>query len=237
MHSPRTCRKVRRNREEDPQLPFRCWPPLYFSRGAVERRQQKYARYLQRGKKLLDRSNPKRAVLEFRSAIQLQPNEAEAYYWIAQAFLGENNVRDAVVALRKATELNPGYPAAQLKLAELMIRTRDEELLKDAELRIQKILTDNPGDDDALFTLAAAQAQLGRPEDAEKYLNEVLKRSPANLRSNMALALLKVAQKDLAGAEQILKGASNRRRIRMMRSWRSQPFTPAWADSRRPSPC
>ena len=84
---------------------------------------QKYARYLQRGKKLLDTSNPKRAVLEFRSAIQLQPNEAEAYYWIAQAFLAENNVRDAVVALRKATELNPGYPAAQLKLAELMIRS------------------------------------------------------------------------------------------------------------------
>ena len=115
--------------------------------------------------------------------------------------------RDAVVALRRATELNPGYPAAQLKLAELMIRSRDEELLKDAELRIQKILTDNPGDDDALFTLAAAQAQLGKPEDAEKYLNEVLKRSPANLRSIMALALLKVAHQDLTGAEQILKGA------------------------------
>src|SRR5882757_6485028 len=55
---------------------------------------QKYARYLQRGKKLLDTSNPKRALLEFRSAIQLQPNEAEAYYWIAQAFLAESNVRD-----------------------------------------------------------------------------------------------------------------------------------------------
>ena len=74
-------------------------------------------------------------------------------------------------------------------------------------LRIQKILTDNPGDDDALFTLAAAEAQLGRPEQSEKYLNEVMKRSPANLRSKMALALLRVADKDLAGAEQILKGA------------------------------
>ncbi|MCX6629961.1 MAG: tetratricopeptide repeat protein, partial [Candidatus Solibacter sp.] len=114
---------------------------------------------------------------------------------------------DAVATLRRATELNPGYSAAQLKLAELMIRSRDEELLKEAELRIQKILTDNPGDDDALFTLAAAQAQLGKPQDAERYLNEVLKRSPANLRSKMALALLKVAEQDLTGAEQILKGA------------------------------
>ena len=100
---------------------------------------------------MLESANSPRALLEFRSAIQQQPNEAEAYYWIAQAFLSGNNVRDAVISLRRATELNPGYSAAQLKLAELMIRSRDEELLKDAELRIQKILTDNPGDDDALI--------------------------------------------------------------------------------------
>jgi len=175
--------------------------------GCARTPQQQYARYLQRGKKLLDGANPKRALLEFRNAVQLQPGEAEAYYWIAQAFLSEDNVRDAVVALRRATELNPGYPPAQLKLAELMIRSRDQELLKDAELRIQKILTDNPGDDDALFSLAAAEAQLGRPEQSEKYLNEAMKRSPANLRSKMALALLRVADKDMAGAEQILKGA------------------------------
>ena len=180
---------------------------LLFLAGCAGTPEQQYARFLQRGKKLLDSGNAERAVLEFRGAIQLKPDEAEGYYWIAQGFLSENKVTEAVVALRRATTLNPGYSAAQLKLAELMIRSRDDQLLKDAELRIQKILTDNPGDNDALFTLAAAQAQMGKVEDAEKYLNEVLTRSPANLRSKMALALLKVAQKDLNGAEQILKGA------------------------------
>ncbi len=76
--------------------------------------------------------------------MQLQPKEAEAYYWLGQAFLSQDKVGDAVVALRRATELKPSYVAAQLKLAELMIRSRDEQLLKEAEIRIQKILTGQP---------------------------------------------------------------------------------------------
>lgn len=179
---------------------------LVLLAGCAATPQQKYARFLQRGKKLVESSMYSRAIVEFRGAMQLQPKEAEAYYWLAQAFLGENKVGDAVVALRKATDLKPGYAAAQLKLAELMIRSRDEQLLKDAELRIQRILTGNPGDDDALFTLAAAEAQLGKTEDAEKYLKEVVRRSPADLRPKMALALLKVSEKDLTSAEDILKG-------------------------------
>jgi tetratricopeptide (TPR) repeat protein len=174
--------------------------------GCAATPQQKYARSLQRGKKLLASANYPRAILEFRGAMQLQPKEAEAYYWLAQAFLSQDKVADAVVALRKAIEVKPGYAAAQLKLAELMVRSRDEQLLKDAELRLQNVLSGNPADDDALLTLAAAEVQLGKPGDAEKYLKEVVQRSPANLRPEMALALLKVSEKDLTGAEELLKG-------------------------------
>ena len=169
---------------------------------------EKYDRYLQKGKTLLlEDKDPSRALLELHNAVREQPNEADAYYWIAQALLGRNQLREAIASLRKAVDLKPDHSAAQLKLAELMIRTRDEELMRDAEARIQKILTGNPGNEDALFTLAASQAQLGRMEDAEKYLNEALKKSPGHLRSEIALALLKVSQKDLPAAEQILKKA------------------------------
>ena len=180
---------------------------ILFLTGCSQTPQEKYARYVQRGKKHLERSDPSRALLEFRNAIKEQPNKPEAYHGLALVFLARNQVREAAASLQRAVELKPNYSAAQLKLAELMIRTRDEELLKDAEARVQKILTDRPGDEDALFTLAASQAQLGRVEDAEKYLNEVLKRSPSDLRSQIAIALLKVSKGDLAGAEQVLKNA------------------------------
>jgi tetratricopeptide (TPR) repeat protein len=191
-------------------IAFSSFATLLLLTACTQTPQQKYARFLQRGKRYLEKADSSRATLEFRNAIQQQPKDADAYYWLAEAFLSENKVADAVLALRRATELKPGHTAAQLKLAELMIRSRDEHLLKEAELRIQKILTGSPADEDALLTLAAAQAQLGNTEDAEKYLRDVVKRSPSNLRSQMALALLKVSEKDLAGAEQVLKEAIQR---------------------------
>jgi tetratricopeptide (TPR) repeat protein len=188
-------------------IPVALLPVLGFLAGCAQTPEQKYARHLERGKKLVERQESSRAILELYNAIREQPEEAEAYYWIAQAFLGRNQVREAIASLRRAVEFKPGHSAAQLKLAELMIRTKDEELLKDAEARVQKILTDNPGDEDALFTLAASHAQLGRVEEAEKYLNEALLRSPSHLRAGIALALIKVSQNDLPAAEQILKKA------------------------------
>jgi tetratricopeptide (TPR) repeat protein len=181
---------------------------LVLLAGCTRTPQEKYARFLQRGKKLLQESKPARAVVEFRSAMQQQPKAPEGYYWLAQAFLAQERVADAVAALRKATELKPGYAPAQLKLAELMVRSRDQQLLKDAEARIQKILTDNPGDDDALVTLAAAEAQLGNTGDAEKYLKEAMKKSPDNLRPKIALALVKVTENDLGSAEELLKATA-----------------------------
>ncbi len=178
---------------------------LVLLAGCARTPQEKSARSLQRGKKFLQESNPARAVVEFRNAMQQQPKAPEGYYWLSQAFLAQDKVADAIVALHKATEVKPGYAPAQLKLAELMVRSRNEQLLKDAETRIQKILTDNPGDDDALVTLAAAEAQLGKTGDSEKYLKEVVKRSPDNLQPKIALALLKVTENDLAGAEELLK--------------------------------
>ena len=142
---------------------------LVLLAGCATTPQQKYARFLQRGQKLLESSKYSRAIVEFRGAMQSQPKEAEAYYWPARAFLGENKVGDAVVALRKATDLKPEYAAAQLKLAELMIRSQSRATAERCgTARIRRILTGNPGDDDALFTLAAAEAQLGKTEDAEK---------------------------------------------------------------------
>ena len=178
-----------------------------------------------------------RATLEFSNAIREQPDEAEAYYWIARAFLGRNQLPEAIASLRRAVDINPDHSAAQLKLAELMIRTRDEELLKDAEARVQKILTDNPGDEDALFTLAASQAQLGRVEEAEKFLNEALNRSPGHLRSEIALALIKVSQQDLPAAERILKKAIEQAPGSRMPRWLWQPYTVAWIVLRKPRPC
>jgi Flp pilus assembly protein TadD len=181
---------------------------LIFGTACTKSPEERYARFLETGKNQLASKDYHRAILNFSNAIQIKPKEAEVHYQLALAYLGLGRMKDAVPTLRYATELNPKHNGAQLKLSELMLRTHDQELMKDAESRIQKILTDNPGDEDALFTLAAVRSQTGRIEDTEKYLNQALTNAPNHLKSALALALLKISQRDVAAAEQILANAT-----------------------------
>jgi tetratricopeptide (TPR) repeat protein len=180
---------------------------VVFLPGCSRTPEEKYARFVSAGKKRLEAREFGQAALEFQNAIQMRPKDAEPYYQLGLAYLSADRVKEAVLALRKATEVDPKHAAAQLKLVELMIRTRNERLTKDAEARIHTVLTTDPSDNDALFMLAATQAQLGKPEDAEKYLSEVLARSPQHLKSAIAMAQLKLSQRNFTGAEEVLKKA------------------------------
>lgn len=167
--------------------------------------QQKYTRFLESGKKHADAQDYSRAILDFQNAIKAQPKQAEPYYRLGLVYFSRAQVKEAIVSLRSATEVDPSYAPAQLKLAELMIMTHNDQLVKDAEARVHKVLTGNPSDNDALFMLAATQAQLRKPEDAERYLNDILAKTPQHLRSAIALAQMKLSARDIKGAEEILK--------------------------------
>src|SRR3982750_1327060 len=66
-----------------------------ISVGCARTPQQKQAKFLERGKKLLAAKTYDRAALEFRNAIQVDPREAEAYYQLAMADLGMRDFRGA----------------------------------------------------------------------------------------------------------------------------------------------
>lgn len=167
---------------------------------------ERYTAAMAKGQELLQ-TDPVRAALEFRNAVQAKPREAEAHYWLAQAYLRNDSVREAIAELRKANEVNPNYTPATVKLAELMVLTHNNDMAKEAESKLMAVLTADPSDADALYTMAAAEVRLGNAAEAEKLLGKVLDKAPKNLRSAVALAQLKGAQKDFNGAEQILKAA------------------------------
>ena len=166
--------------------------------------EERYSRALEKGKKLMAEKSYSRAALEFQNAAQAKPKSVEPLYWMGEAALNQMLWPSAIKYYRKATEVDPRYGPAQLRLADLMLRTHNDQLTNEAESRIQKVLTGNPGDDDALVALASVRVQLGRIDDAERYLAEVLKRSPTNLKSAIAMAQVKLSQKDVRGAEQVL---------------------------------
>src|SRR5690348_15087471 len=85
--------------------------------------QSREARAMKRGTEFLQKKDYSRAQLEFRTAVQVMPKDAEPYYMLAAAYMGSGSRVAAIAALRKAIELNPHHAGAQLKMAELMAAT------------------------------------------------------------------------------------------------------------------
>ena len=169
--------------------------------------QAKEAEYLKRGAALLAKKDYGRAALEFRNAVKEMPRDAEAYYQLGLTYLASGNVGNGVAALRHATEINPKHAGAQLKLAELMTTSQNQDILRDAVGRLESVLTASPDNIEATDSLAVAEWRLGKVDDARKRLEEALQKFPSSLRSSIQLARLKLGQNDLHGAEEVLKKA------------------------------
>ena len=100
--------------------------------GCTRSPEAKSARFMEEGKKLLEKKDPGRAILQFRNAAQATPKNAEAFYQLSLAYFASGEIRFGVATLRKALELNPKHAAAQLRMAQLMAMTNDPEMVKDA---------------------------------------------------------------------------------------------------------
>jgi cytochrome c-type biogenesis protein CcmH/NrfG len=166
------------------------------------------ARALERGKKLLAKHDPARALLEFRTASQLMPKNAEPYYQAGLAAAELHDYRAAFRYFSKAAQLNPKHTAARLKIAEIMTLSGDKEAVTEAEKRLSELLPEAAGEVklqvEALDALASAEAQLGKVEDSARHLQQALEKSPAHLVSAVALAQMKLRQKDPKGAEETI---------------------------------
>ena len=148
-----------------------------------------------------------RAILQFRNAQQAMPGDAEPYYQLGLAYLATRNFPAAAGALRKATELNPKHEAAQLKLSELMLATRDKAYIAEATDRLSAVLGNSPRNVEAIDRLALGEWELGKAEAATNRLEEALRIFPTHLSTSVTLAEIKLSQQDLPGAEQVLKAA------------------------------
>jgi cytochrome c-type biogenesis protein CcmH/NrfG len=157
---------------------------LVFTACSPQRRE---ARFMDLGKKFLEKKDYTRAGLAFRNAIQVAPADAEPYYQLGLTYLGAGKRSEAIGSFRKATELNPKHAGAQLKLAGLLAMVNNRAAVADAETRAQAVAVQFPSNVEALNTLAMTELRLGKPEEAGEHLEQALRRVPGDLESSALL--------------------------------------------------
>jgi tetratricopeptide (TPR) repeat protein len=141
--------------------------------------------HLKRGEELLAQKNYPAAILEFRSAQQLDDNLAAAYWGLSRAYEGNGDITEAITALRRTVELDPNNLDAQVKFGTYaMLGKQSAEAGRVAE----EVLRKNPNFVPAHILLASVYTAQQQYELALKELNRALELEPQRGETYMSLA-------------------------------------------------
>jgi tetratricopeptide (TPR) repeat protein len=169
--------------------------------------QAKAARFMSRGKEAMKKKDYNRALLEFLNAVQVMPQDAEAYYQLGEAYLANGAVGPAANALLKATRIDPRHVQAQLALSTLMAGSGDLRAVDEARKRLSAAHEQEPDNPDILDVLALARFRQGKLGEAEEELEQALQKLPSHLSASVYLARIRLERKDMAGAQEVLENA------------------------------
>ena len=106
--------------------------------------------YVQKGNQLFTAGRDTDAILNFRKAIQKDPQSGQAYFRMGLALERQSNFREAYTALQQAVRLLPGSEEAKIEFADLCLnlyvadRTHPKALYDQASGLAQQLITANP---------------------------------------------------------------------------------------------
>lgn len=133
--------------------------------------------YMAKGQDYLAAHNYAKARLEFRNALQLDPNDAQASYLAGQAAEHLGNVREAALMYQEAIQSNPKHLGARAQLGLLYAVGGAPDK---AVALVEPGLALAPDDPDLLTARAAARQRLGDKAGARADAEKAARLAPAN---------------------------------------------------------
>lgn len=161
-------------------------------------------KYLESGQRYFDEAAYIAASIQFKNALQVDPNFVAARYELALAYIQLQDWNSAYRELNRTIDLQPQNYEARLELANLLIRTGQ---LKPAQEQLDDLIVQQPDNADvhlARGSLLAAQQEL--PEAIQE-LQKSISLSGRRGDSYLQLALLQLRNNDLGTAELSFKRA------------------------------
>jgi len=124
------------------------------------------------------------AMEEFETAIRLNPNLFEPYYYYARASFHQGKLQKAADLFAKASEVNPEDYQSRVLRSHVLAGLEQIELSKEAGREaipvIEKHLKWNPDDARAFYLGAGTLLQLGQRDRAENWIGKALSIDPTD---------------------------------------------------------
>ena len=138
----------------------------------------------------LAQSQPDAAILEWKKALALNPEDAKANINLGVLLAAKGNVGEAAAQYRKAIEAEPEYPVGYTNLGVLMAQSGQ---MDQAIRYFEKAVEVDPWDVEAQSDLGGALAVAGRFDEAIEHCRKALDSRPTDpeANANLAIALVK----------------------------------------------
>ena len=160
--------------------------------------------YLQSGNRYFDQQKYNEAVLEYRNALQQDPQFGDARLKLAQTYEKLGDPAHASREYIRAADTLPGNVGAQLKATEYLVLTRRFE---DAKARAQAVLAADPKNVEAQVLLGNALAGLKNFDGALAELEEALKLNPTSASGHALMGAVQMARGQATAAEKAFRRA------------------------------
>lgn len=169
------------------------------------------ARYLERGNKSAAAGQFREASINYRKAIQADPNFGEAYYRLGLAEQAQGHIKDSYYAYSRVAQLQPDHVDARIKLAELLMSSyvRDSTRSEAVRAQIEKVLTEalskKPDSVDGLRLRGELEMAAGNIPAAIEFLRKAQGIEPSNMAVILGLTQALFRNKQEAEAETLAK--------------------------------
>jgi tetratricopeptide (TPR) repeat protein len=121
------------------------------------------------GKVLVSQRDPA-AEKEFAAALNQDPNDSEALYFLGGFLMQQDRLQEAVAPLERARELNPGFWGTYFYLGKMKFQTDHP---REAVPLLQKAAELNPGETAVYYQLGRARSACGREAEARRAMERV----------------------------------------------------------------
>lgn len=157
--------------------------------------------YLERGVAFAVSGDPRAALIEFKNALQRDPEYADARWQLAKLYVTMGDGAAATSALGKAQSLGVRGPEVTLTaMRASMLQAKFDDVAA-------HVLTDASNEQQTAYELLRAQARLGMGEldTAEAVFKEIMEREPDNQQAQLGYARVALARRDFSEGDARLK--------------------------------
>jgi tetratricopeptide (TPR) repeat protein len=172
---------------------------------ACRSNEQAIAAHLKRGDEYQANKKYAEAVIEYKNALQIDPNQSNAHFGLAKSFLQLGQAKEGFWELRETVRLDPKNHDAVLQFAQIAIYAGElEEALK----RADAVIAEDPNDEKAWMVKGQAHDGLKQPAEALAAFQKAAEVAPQSEPARLVLAHYLWRNGDRATAGTLLEAAA-----------------------------